>query len=50
MREVQQKPSWNEPEALDGEDPALRTVHTFIMLERRRRRDFTIDAILNYDP
>lgn len=62
MREVQQKPSWKEmgggggggrPPATPGPssaDPdALRTVQTFIMLEQRRRADFSIDSILKFD-
>lgn len=28
---------------------ALRTVQTYIMLEQRRRADFSIDAILKFD-
>lgn len=59
MREVQQKPSWNEPGGGEGGDTAtpgpssepeaLRTVQTFIMIEHRRRADFSIDSILKYD-
>lgn len=61
MREVQQKPSWKEPgggggggdaaaQGTSSANPAaLRTVQTFIMLEQRRRADFSIDSILKFD-
>lgn len=58
MREVQQKPSWKEegggggggdaavPGPSSANPAALHTVQTFIMLEQRRRVDFSIDSIL----
>lgn len=61
MREVQQKPSWKEPGGGGGgsdaaapgpssaSPAALHTVQTFIMLEQRRRADFSIDSILKFD-
>lgn len=59
MREVQ-KPSWKQlggggaggrpaPAAPTADPDALRTVQTFIMLEQRRRPDFSIDSILKFD-
>ena len=60
MREVQQKPSWKQdggggggggdaaavPGPSSANPAALHTVQTFIMLEQRRRVDFSIDSIL----
>ena len=48
MREVQQKPSWNEQDGRTDE-AALRSLRALFMIERRPRWDFSIDAILNCD-